>query len=66
VDRVKDVEEEKLASLSSLLNKKTANVKILFLTEKKIKALQEEDEVFYHSLVFGSILIYGDKNGLQV
>lgn len=64
--KVSDAEEGNLASLSSQLNKKTENVKILFLTENKIKALQKEDEMFYHSLIFGSITIYGDKDGLQI
>ncbi|MCL5408745.1 MAG: nucleotidyltransferase domain-containing protein [Candidatus Omnitrophica bacterium] len=64
--KVKDVEEGKLASLSSQLNKKIKHAKILFLTEKKIKELQKEDEMFYHSLTFGSIIIYGEKNGIQI
>lgn len=64
--KIKDVEEGKLASLSSLLNKKMKNVKLLFLTEKKVKILQKEDEVFYNSLTFGSIIIYGEKNGIQI
>lgn len=64
--KVDDVSEEKLASLSSGLNKKLEKLKLLFLTDKKIEKLKKEDELFYHSLAFGSITIYGDKDGIQI
>lgn len=64
--RVDDVTEEKLAKLSSELNKKAENPKTLFLTDKKIEKLKKEDELFYHSLAFGSIIIYGGKDGIQL
>ena len=53
--------EENLAKLSKELKKKHGNVKPLYLTDEKMKALKEKDKVFYHSLVFGSIAIYGEK-----
>lgn len=64
--KIKETSEESQAVLTSELNKKIKNVKILFLTDKKIERLKKEDELFYHSLVFGSIIIYGDKDGLQL
>jgi len=64
--RVDDVSEEKLARFSSDLNKRLEKLKILFLTDKKIEKLKKEDELFYHSLAFGSITIYGGKDGIQL
>ncbi len=64
--RIKEEKEEKLASLTSELNKKIKNVKPLFLTDKKITTLKEKDRLFYHSLAFGSIVLYGDKDGIQL
>jgi predicted nucleotidyltransferase len=64
--KVDDVGEEKLASLLSELNKKLEKLKLLFLTDKKIEKLKTEDELFYYSLAFGSITIYGDKDGIQL
>ena len=64
--RVSNVSEEKLASLTSKLNKEVKNIKPLFLTDKKIEKAKKEDPLFYHSLVFGSIILYGEKDGIQV
>jgi len=62
--KIKDVNDEKLATLTSLLNKKIKDIKPLFLTDNKIKKIKKDDEIFYHSLSFGSIIIYGDNNGI--
>lgn len=56
-----DAQEENLARLTNELKKKHGNIKPLYLTKKKIKILKKEDVVFYHSLVFGSINIYGEE-----
>jgi len=64
--RVKDVEESKIASLTSEINKKIKNAKLLFLSDKKIDKLRKEDIMFYHSLSFGSIILYGDKDAASV
>jgi len=64
--RVKNVEESKIASLTSEINKKTKNAKLLFLSDKKIEKLRKEDIMFYHSLSFGSIILYGDKDAASV
>lgn len=64
--RVKDAEETKIASLTSEINKKIKNAKLLFLSDKKIEKLRKEDIMFYHSLSFGSIILYGDKDAVSV
>ncbi|MDI6739283.1 MAG: hypothetical protein QME74_02850, partial [Candidatus Edwardsbacteria bacterium] len=46
--------------LSGALKKKLGDVNILYLTPAKLKALKERDPVFYHSLVFGSLILYGN------
>lgn len=57
IDRIN---EESLAKLTSDLKKAFGNIKPLYLTENKIKLLKKEDTTFYHSLIFGSIVVYGD------
>ena len=64
--KISDVSDTKLATLTSELNKKINRAKIIFLTDKKIEKLKKEDELFYHSLVFGSIIIYGGSDGIQI
>ena len=64
--KVKDVSDEKAASLTAVMNKKIKNVKPLFLTTKKIEKMKKDDELFYHSLSFGSIMLYGDNNAIQL
>ncbi|MCK4667405.1 nucleotidyltransferase domain-containing protein [Candidatus Dependentiae bacterium] len=61
-----EVSENKLAKLSSEISTKIDKINILFLTSKKIKHLKTEDNLFYNSLVFGSIIIYGELNDLQL
>jgi predicted nucleotidyltransferase len=53
--------EEQLANLTNELNKEYKNIRPLYLTRDKLSALKDKDKLFYHSLVFGSITIYGDK-----
>ena len=64
--KTNNVSEEKLASLTSKLNKEVNNIKLLFLTDKKIEKIKKEDPLFYHSLAFGSIVLYGGKDGIQI
>ena len=54
------VSEENLAKLTNDLKKTFGNVKPLYLTEQKIKVLRKNDPIFYHSLIFGSIMVHGD------
>ncbi len=64
--KVKDVSDAKVASLTTLMNKKIRNVKPLFLTTKKIEKMKKDDELFYHSLSFGSIVLYGENDAVQL
>lgn len=64
--RIGKASEERQAILTSELNKKIKNLRILYLTDTKIEKLKKEDTLFYHSLAFGSIIIYGDKGGIQL
>jgi len=36
------------------------NVKPIYLTAEKVREMEREDPVFYYSLVFGSITLYGE------
>jgi predicted nucleotidyltransferase len=62
--KIEAVSEEKQAVLISEIRKKINKVKVLLLTKKRLGKIREEDNVFYNSLFFGSITIYGDENGL--
>lgn len=57
---VEDAKEEDLAKLTRELKEKHVNIMPLYLTKKKLEALKKEDAVFYHSLVFSSITVYGE------
>lgn len=52
--------EQKMAKLTHELKARYGNVNLLYLTKEKIKVLKKADPVFYHSLVFGSITVYGE------
>ena len=54
---IEKTNEENLAKLTNELK----NIRPLYLTKEKLKALKKEDCVFYYSLIFGSITIYGEK-----
>lgn len=58
---IEKTKEENLAKLTNDLNKKYNNIKPLYLTKEKLKTLKKEDIVFYYSLFFGSITIYGEE-----
>ncbi|MCK4399468.1 winged helix-turn-helix transcriptional regulator [Candidatus Bathyarchaeota archaeon] len=36
------------------------NVRPLYLTTEKIKNMEEDDPIFYYSLMFGSVTLYGE------
>jgi len=56
-----NAKEEELAKLTSELKKQYGNIKPLYLTKEKLSALKKMDPLFYHSLVFGSVNIIGEK-----
>lgn len=59
--KIKDTKQMELAKLSNELNKHYKNIKPLFLTKEKIEMLKKEDSLFYYSLIFGSINLYGEE-----
>lgn len=53
--------EMKIASLVGEIRRKiSTSVQLLVLTPERIKRLKKEDPIFYYSLVFGSMMIYGE------
>jgi len=53
--------EVRIASISvDLRNTVGSNVQILVLTPERLARLRKEDPIFYFSLVYGSMLIYGE------
>ncbi|MBI5061834.1 MAG: nucleotidyltransferase domain-containing protein [Candidatus Aenigmarchaeota archaeon] len=52
--------DEKLAGLTSELQQTFGNVKPLYLTKEKLESLKKTEHTFYYSLLFSSIVIYGD------
>ena len=62
--RIENTEDEKIAGLTSELRRSLKNVKVLVLDDKKIQQLKQEDTLFYHSLYFGSITLYGEENAI--
>jgi predicted nucleotidyltransferase len=64
--RMKNVDEIKVASLTAEIRKKVKNSKVLLLSDKKIEKIRKEDTMFYHSIAFGSIILYGDMNAAQL
>jgi len=59
--KVDKTKEEELARLNSELSEKVKNVNVLILDEEKIKEIKK-DEMFYYSLFFGSVILYGENN----
>ncbi len=64
--KTENISQEDEINLLSELRKKIKNVKVLFLTDEKLNKLKKEDSSFYYSLYFGSIIIYGEKDGLWI
>jgi len=62
--KVDNIREKGIVHLTSELKRKTENVKILMLDDKKVALLKKKDPVFYYSIYFGSVIIYGDENEL--
>lgn len=58
---IEKAREENVAKLTSELKRTYGNIKPLYLTREKLAVLKKEDTVFYYSIVFGSITIYGEK-----
>ena len=56
-----DTEEGKKAKLTNELKRKNSKINPLYLTSEKLGEMRKRDPVFYYSLVFGSISIYGEE-----
>lgn len=65
MDKNRTNHRRKQSKLTADLRKNIKNVKPLLLNNEKIKKIKEEDPIFYHSLYFGSILIYGEIDEIQ-
>lgn len=59
--KIKKTEEAKLAKLTNELKRRYGEINPIFLTKEKINILKEKDRVFYYSLAWGSIIIYGEE-----
>ncbi len=53
------VDDMQLAVLTRSLKQLYPQIRLLYLTKEKIELLKKKDPVFYYSLVFGSISVYG-------
>ncbi|MBS3136640.1 nucleotidyltransferase domain-containing protein [Candidatus Woesearchaeota archaeon] len=57
----KDANEVELAAYNNIIKSNYPSAKLLYLNKKKLEELRERDQLFYHSLVFGSIIIKGES-----
>jgi predicted nucleotidyltransferase len=64
--RLADTDETKAASLTAEINRRVKKSKVLFLSDKKMEKIKKEDTMFYYSLAFGSIILYGDIHAAQI
>lgn len=60
--KVDSIKNSNVPKLNSELINKLENVKVLFLDNAKIAELKKSDLMFYYSLYFSSIIIYGEEN----
>ena len=60
--KVSNLNQKSIPKLTSELKKKVENIKILVLDDEKLERLKKEDPLFYYSLYFGSVLIFGEEN----
>jgi len=60
--KVSNLNQKSIPKLTSELRKKVENIKILVLDDEKLERLKKEDPLFYYSLYFGSVLIFGEEN----
>lgn len=58
----KKLSEAKIAAVASEIRKAIgANTQILVLDGERIKKIKQEDPIFYYSLLFGSIMLFGES-----
>jgi predicted nucleotidyltransferase len=64
--RIGEATDSQLAALTSALRKKINEVNVLFLSKERVARIKKEDALFYQALSFGSIVVYGEPNGLEL
>ncbi|MEM7825891.1 MAG: nucleotidyltransferase domain-containing protein [Candidatus Aenigmatarchaeota archaeon] len=58
----KYISQEEIAKFSEKIRQKLKkNVQILVLTPEKINKIKKEDPIFFYSLVFNSLVLYGES-----
>lgn len=57
--RVEGAKTDDLASMQRRIVDAFPRAKVLFLDGEKISGMREKNPLFYHSLAFGSIMLYG-------
>jgi predicted nucleotidyltransferase len=62
--RVTTATDKELAGLTSDVRRKLGRTSIVILTDDKLAPMKKQDPLFYQSLNFGSIIIFGDENAL--
>lgn len=60
--KIEKVSDEKVAEFVSNAKKINFKLNILVLDDKKLNLLKKEDNLFYNSIYFGSIILYGKEN----
>jgi len=58
---IEKAKEDELARLTNELKRMYGNIKPLYLTKEKINILKKQDNLFYNSLIFGSITLFGEN-----
>jgi predicted nucleotidyltransferase len=57
------IDNEKIAQFRKALSDRTrSEVNILVLTDEKIRSMREQDTVFYRNLIYGSVVLAGEKH----
>ena len=57
---VETIEEENLAKLTRALKNKSGKISPLYVTKEKLEVLKKDDPLFFYSIIFGSIKLYGE------
>ncbi|MFH1801922.1 MAG: nucleotidyltransferase domain-containing protein [archaeon] len=60
--KVDDIKNKNIPKINAALIQELGETNILFLDNAKLEEIKNNDKIFYHSLHFGSITIYGDDN----
>lgn len=64
--RVGRTSEEALATLTADLRRRIRKGNVLVLSEARLRKLKADDPLFYHALSFGSLLLYGTSDALEL